>query len=82
MTEKIDEKDEDDKVEEQPVMTVVDTAKHDEAKDHGDDYVEESDRPDGTHIRKEVHRGPGGSQTVRMSISGRGGSIPGMMGGR
>lgn len=55
-------------------MTVVDTSKHDdESKEKGDDYVEESDRPDGTHIRKEVHKGPDGSQTVRMQISGRAG---------
>ena len=62
-------------------MSVVDKTKHDEGKERGDDYVEESDRPDGTHIRKEVHRGPGGSQTVRMSISG-GAGMAGMMGGR
>jgi hypothetical protein len=45
------------------------------------DYVEEQTTADGTHIRKEVHQGPG-FKTVRItSDGGSGGPIPSMFGG-
>ncbi len=39
------------------------------------DTVEEHDEPDGTHVRKEIHQGPG-FKTVRITSSGgAGGAI-------
>jgi len=42
------------------VVSVVD------GKEKEGDYVEESDTPDGRHIRKEVHQG-NGFKTVRIT---------------
>jgi len=40
-----------------------------DGKEKDGDYVEESDTPDGRHIRKEVHQGPG-FKTVRITQEG------------
>lgn len=56
---------------EMPVVSVVDPKKE-------GDFVEESDTPDGRHVRKEVHQGPG-FKTVRITSQGGGGPP---MGGR
>lgn len=53
----------------EPAVSVADENKE-------GDYVEESDTPDGRHIRKEVHQGPG-FKTVRISTSGGSGPVLG-----
>ena len=52
----------------EPAIQAVDATEGGEG-----DYVEESDTPDGRHVRKEVHQGPG-FKTVRVTTSG--GSAP------
>ena len=52
----------------------------DAGKGRAGDYVEESDTPDGGHVRKEVHQGPG-FKTVRITTQGgSGGSVLGRRG--
>lgn len=53
----------------------------DEEEEEAEDYVEEKTTKDGTHIRKEVHQGPGFKSVRITSDGGSGGEIPAMFGG-
>ena len=47
--------------------------------DDSQDLIEEETKADGTHVRKEIHRMPGGGQTIRITSSG-GMMPPGIIG--